>query len=116
MYVTARLTSGVRFRSSPTYRRSFDEYNLLPLPPASQCGDGIDNDADGLIDLDDPGCSDISDNNESDDFPQRSITNIKSDDISQESITQPETGSLRPLTPLLLFCAIVTLRRRAEVS
>jgi hypothetical protein len=35
-----------------------------PLP---QCSDGMDNDGDGLIDLDDPGCSHARDNDESDD-------------------------------------------------
>ncbi len=33
----------------------------------SQCNDGISNDADGLIDLFDPGCSSLADNNEADD-------------------------------------------------
>jgi hypothetical protein len=34
---------------------------------ATQCADGIDNDGDGLTDLNDSGCSDVADNNESDD-------------------------------------------------
>ncbi|MEJ2500678.1 MAG: multiheme c-type cytochrome [Campylobacterales bacterium] len=33
------------------------------VAPAA-CDDGIDNDGDGLVDLEDPGCTDVSDNNE----------------------------------------------------
>lgn len=32
--------------------------------PATACNDGIDNDGDGLVDMSDPGCSDLSDNDE----------------------------------------------------
>ncbi len=35
-----------------------------PPPPAAQCNDGIDNDGDGLVDMDDPGCTDVNDNDE----------------------------------------------------
>ncbi len=35
----------------------------LPIPP-KQCNDGIDNDGDGFVDMNDPGCSDINDNDE----------------------------------------------------
>ncbi|MGV6827531.1 MAG: cellulase family glycosylhydrolase [bacterium] len=37
-----------------------------PLPPAptTQCSDGLDNDGDGLIDTDDPGCDSQQDNDE----------------------------------------------------
>ena len=34
--------------------------------PTYQCGDGIDNDGDGLVDLQDPGCTDAGDNDETD--------------------------------------------------
>jgi len=34
--------------------------------PTYQCGDGIDNDGDGLVDLQDPGCSNAGDDNETD--------------------------------------------------
>ena len=33
-------------------------------PPTYQCNDGIDNDGDGLVDLNDPGCADAEDNDE----------------------------------------------------
>ena len=36
-------------------------FSFIPFP---QCNDGIDNDGDSLIDLDDPGCEDINDNDE----------------------------------------------------
>jgi MYXO-CTERM domain-containing protein len=37
--------------------------------PKTQCSDGKDNDADGKVDMADPGCKDGSDDNESDDPP-----------------------------------------------
>jgi MYXO-CTERM domain-containing protein len=37
------------------------------VPPSAQCADGQDNDGDGAIDLDDPGCTSASDEDESDD-------------------------------------------------
>jgi hypothetical protein len=37
-----------------------------PPPPPAACADGVDNDGDGVIDLDDPGCSSGSDTNEAD--------------------------------------------------
>ncbi|MCP4577622.1 MAG: cellulase family glycosylhydrolase [Deltaproteobacteria bacterium] len=37
--------------------------------PTYQCGDGIDNDSDGLVDLQDPGCSNAGDDNETDEAP-----------------------------------------------
>jgi mannan endo-1,4-beta-mannosidase len=36
-----------------------------PPPPPAQCADGSDNDRDGLVDLNDPGCTSASDNDES---------------------------------------------------
>jgi DNA-binding beta-propeller fold protein YncE len=38
----------------------------IPIVPKNQCADGIDNDLDGLIDLNDSGCSSATDNDESD--------------------------------------------------
>jgi len=37
------------------------------ITPLTQCEDGVDNDEDGLVDLEDPGCADATDNDESDD-------------------------------------------------
>jgi len=37
--------------------------------PTYQCGDGIDNDGDGLVDLQDPGCTNAGDNDETDEPP-----------------------------------------------
>ena len=39
---------------------------LGPVDPASRCIDGRDNDGDGFIDLADPGCEDVWDNDETD--------------------------------------------------
>jgi hypothetical protein len=38
-------------------------------PPPTQCDDGVDNDGDGLIDLNDPGCDDAADDDETDPPP-----------------------------------------------
>jgi len=56
--------------------------------PPDQCNDWVDSDADALIDLTDPCCSDVSDNNER-------------DDLSQGIITELESGSLELFTLLL---------------
>ncbi len=40
-----------------------------PPPPPTQCADGIDNDMDGAIDLDDAGCENAGDDDENDDPP-----------------------------------------------
>jgi len=40
-----------------------------PPPPATQCSDGFDNDDDHLIDLNDPGCADAADDDETDPLP-----------------------------------------------
>ncbi|MGK0357838.1 MAG: hypothetical protein ACI9U2_000121 [Bradymonadia bacterium] len=37
-------------------------------PPAAQCADGLDNDGDGRVDLDDRGCSDAADDDEGDEI------------------------------------------------
>ena len=56
--------------------------------PPGQCNDWVDSDADVLIDLTDPGCSDVSVNNER-------------YDLSQSNITELESGSLELFTLLL---------------
>lgn len=54
--------------SGAAYDLGSDEYQDAPLPPpAAQCADGADNDADGKVDLDDPGCTDSADDSESPD-------------------------------------------------
>jgi hypothetical protein len=71
--------------------------------PSAQCSDGVDNDADGLIDLADPGCDSVTDNDESNDF-------------SQSNTTKSESGSLEPFTLLFLVYALGDVRRRIGVS
>jgi len=41
----------------------------VPPPPVAQCADKVDNDGDGKIDLADPGCSSLDDNDETDPPP-----------------------------------------------
>ena len=43
-------------------------------PSVAICNDGLDNDGDGLIDLNDPGCADVNDNDETDPPPTGSFT------------------------------------------
>ena len=38
-------------------------------PPTPQCSDGVDNDGDGKIDMNDPGCSSSTDTDETDVIP-----------------------------------------------
>jgi len=46
---------------------TIEDINNTNNSATAQCADGIDNDSDGQIDLNDPGCADAADNNESDD-------------------------------------------------
>jgi len=46
----------------------------IKQPPTKECNDGNDNDGDGLIDLNDPGCIDENDDNETDETPPLNLT------------------------------------------
>ncbi len=49
-------------------------FDVLPaITPTTQCDDGIDNDNDGFVDMNDPGCDSPQDNDESDDPVNESI-------------------------------------------
>ncbi|HEY2056506.1 MAG TPA: lytic murein transglycosylase [Solirubrobacterales bacterium] len=67
---TGSTTSGTTTTPSTTTTAP-----VTPMPPASsttgttQCSDGIDNDGDGLIDMEDPNCSSPSDTNEAPEPP-----------------------------------------------
>ena len=50
-----------------TNNSTIEDLNNTNNSATAQCADGIDNDSDGQIDLNDPGCADAADNNESDD-------------------------------------------------
>ncbi len=54
------------------------EPDILVL--SAQCDDGVDNDDDGRTDLEDPGCADVSDDDESDDPPPPQCQNGEDDD------------------------------------
>jgi hypothetical protein len=68
----------------------------VPLPPASgttqltQCSDGIDNDGDGLIDMEDPDCSSPSDTNEA---PEGSTTSPSTGESGSPSTSTSGSGS-----------------------
>jgi hypothetical protein len=38
---------------------------MTPVPPQTECSDGIDNDSDRYVDMQDPQCRNQQDNNES---------------------------------------------------
>lgn len=58
--------------------------------PAAQCGDGTDNDGDGLTDLEDRGCSDAFDDDESDDPERPRIDAFRTNGI----VLDGDTGDL----------------------
>ncbi|MBU1899136.1 hypothetical protein KKB55_15460, partial [Myxococcota bacterium] len=66
-----RLEPGIYFLFVDAYSSSASgevrveiDIESLGPPPPTACADGVDNDGDGLVDLDDPGCANASDNNE----------------------------------------------------
>ena len=61
------------FRLKPAYhalKQYIADHPAFAGAPSPQCGDGIDNDGDGWIDVADRGCQDASDDDESDDPPR----------------------------------------------
>jgi hypothetical protein len=70
-----------------------------PIPPApTQCSDNIDNDGDLLIDLADPGCVGIQDNDETDAVAFNTsdpslVTYISFDDNSRQGLTYDDLSS-----------------------
>jgi hypothetical protein len=66
-----------------------DHPEIVSTTPAAACGDGVDNDGDGWADSDDRGCSDGTDDDESDDPPRRRVDAIEASDISVDgSLTE----------------------------
>lgn len=64
------------FRLKPAYyalKQYIETHPELAGEPASQCGDGVDNDGDGFADVQDRGCSDSTDDNESDEPPRLAL-------------------------------------------
>src|SRR4051812_14568476 len=59
--------------------------------PGDQCQDGVDNDADLLIDLADPGCSGPDDNDETDDAPTPTPTDTPTAEPTAEPTETPTT-------------------------
>jgi hypothetical protein len=58
-----------------------DHPEIVGTQPAPQCGDGQDNDNDDLTDLEDPGCTDAFDDDESDDPPKETLDAYRSSGI-----------------------------------
>ncbi len=66
---TRRFPQDFRLKPAFLLLRQFiaDHPEITGREPPPQCGDGIDNDRDGLTDLEDRGCTSATDNDESDD-------------------------------------------------
>jgi len=85
------------------------------VPVLAQCEDGIDNDADGLIDFPaDPGCIDALDDDETDSTPPPPPP--PSDDSNGCSCSHSPDGSVDPILPAVVLFALgyLGLRRREE--
>ena len=68
-------------------------------PPPALCADGIDNDQDGLIDLNDPGCSNAQDNSESPDpQPLQCADSIDNDSDGLTDLADPDCDSAQDNT------------------
>ena len=70
-------------------------------PPA--CSDGIDNDGDELVDMNDPGCDSVGDNDESDPSPTQCSDEIDNDgdgsiDMVDEDCSSPDDDDESPNT------------------
>lgn len=67
--VTGLSPAGIALTEPVTAKVQIPEGGLGPvtvdLPLPAQCGDGVDNDLDGLVDLLDPDCADTADTDES---------------------------------------------------
>lgn len=63
-----------------------------PLPPQPACSDGIDNDGDGFIDLDDPGCDNAQDDDEYNTPPQEPQCNDGNDNDGDGFVDLDDPG------------------------
>jgi hypothetical protein len=77
-----------------------------PPPPAAQCADGADNDGDGLVDLNDPGCTDTADNDE---------TNAPPPSPPPSSGGYPDASNTGPAGPLTESTGNVTVSTSGAV-
>jgi Transglycosylase SLT domain len=67
---------------------------ITPTPAPPQCADGIDNDGDGLIDLEDPDCTSASDTTEG---PEEGATaNTPAAPTTGEALPSPSTSTSGP--------------------
>lgn len=67
--VTGLSPAGIALTEPATVKVQIPDNGMAPvtvdLPVPAQCGDGVDNDLDGLVDLLDPDCADTKDTDES---------------------------------------------------
>ncbi len=68
----------------------------IPPPAAPACADGIDNDGDAKIDMQDPGCSSATDNDESDPVSE----SVPGSNPGPSSAPPQNTGGGSPASPL----------------
>ena len=76
---------------------TFDLYIDLEVPSPPRCGDGQDNDGDGLVDLADPGCTSASDYDETNPPPPPPQCSDKIDNDGDGRIDLSDPGCSDPL-------------------
>jgi hypothetical protein len=69
----------------------FELHNTGSTPSPAQCGDGVDNDGDGQIDLSDPGCTSSTDTDETNSTPPPTGTIVGSR-LQAESMTESSSS------------------------
>jgi uncharacterized protein (TIGR02145 family) len=69
-----------------------DAQEIVSVTEPPQCSDGVDNDGDGFVDMDDPGCSSLSDDNEEN---VSSLPEEKEDLMPAVSLTADTTSIIR---------------------
>ena len=85
-----------------------------PPPPKAQCGDGLDNDADGKVDHPaDPGCSSTADSSESPDPVSAGTAVITS---GSTVLATAETGAANSITVLKLTTTSFNVRDTAGIK
>jgi MYXO-CTERM domain-containing protein len=91
---TRSFPADFRLKPAFLFLRQFiaDHPEIVGLEPPAQCGDGLDNDGDGRVDMDDRGCRDGQDDDESDDPPRERLEVYRTPGIQLDG----ELGELGP--------------------
>ena len=91
---------------------SLEESYFTYSPGSSECSDGIDNNKDGLIDLDDPGCSDAEDDSENTLTDQRCFFKENSSE-NEDCINSPDScGACLDYLDLFSKRRLITITNR----